>query len=114
MQGTATYNRLLPLKSWNENELNAFIGIGIEGGYCWHSLYDGVGVISEGRLGRFWFLGAATNLGLEFNFKSGLQLFIDWRPVFAPVVYRDGSVDYFVGGLFYGAVATGIRYKFKR
>ena len=65
-------------------------------------------------LGHFWFIGVATNLGFELNFKLGLQLFIDWRPVFAPVFYRDGSIDYFAEGLFIGALAVGVRYKFKK
>ena len=114
VQSTITYNGVFFIKSWINNELNAFVGIGIGGGYCWHSYYDGLGIISEEMLGRFWFIGASTNLGLELNFKSGLQLFIDWRPVFAPVLYKDGSIDYFVEGLFIGACAIGVRYKFNK
>ncbi len=113
-QSSVTYNWLFPIKSWRNSKLNVFVGIGVGGGYCWRSYYDGYGVTADGDWGNFWFVGAVSNLGLEVNFKSGLQLFIDWRPIFAPVFYKDGSADYFVEALFIGACAVGVRYKFKK
>jgi len=114
VQSTVTYNWLFPIKSWKNSELNIFTGVGVGGGYCWRSYYEGYGIVSEDCEGRFWFVGSAGNLGLELNFQSGLQLLIDWRPLLAPVFYKDGWVDYFIEGLFIGACAIGVRYKFKK
>ena len=114
VQGTVTYNRLFHIADWSKCKFGAFLGIGAGGGLSLQADYPyNVEDPSEG-MGRLWFIGAAVNGGFEFNFKSGLQLSIDWRPVIAPCFLKNGGADFFVEGLFIGACAVAVRYKFKR
>lgn len=111
-QGTVTYNRIVPFTSWKSGELNGFLGIGIGGGCSWggYIIEENGVLIDDYRL--FGFVGAATNLGVEINFNSGFQLSVEWRPVFAPCIYKDRKSDFFIEGLLYSALAVGLRYKF--
>jgi len=75
--------------------------------------------------GRGIFVGVAGMIGMEWNFKFPLQLAIEYRPLIGPIFsqkrdyYEDYSVkkegigvDFYYRGLFSGALAIGIRYKF--
>jgi hypothetical protein len=116
-QGTLTFNWIGNIASWsNVGDMNWFAGVGVGGGYRW-----GWG---WGRVWRYWdgyyggwggygFVGVAGMGGVEMNFKFGLQVSVDWRPLIGPSIYKGGHVDYFWEGLYVGAIGLGVRYKFK-
>ena len=55
---------------------------------------------------------ASANLdGIEYNFDFPLSLSLDWRPIFGPR-FGSGNIGFYDGGLYYGAIAWGIRYRF--
>jgi hypothetical protein len=119
-QGTLTFNWVGPIASWNVGNMNWFAGVGVGGGYLWgwgrtiimyaDYYYPKNHFWNYGRAG---FVGVAGMGGVEMNFKFGLQLSLDWRPLIGPQIYKGGSVDYFLEGLYMGAVGLGVRYKFK-
>ena len=111
VQGTVTYNRLFRITSWENCKFGAVLGIGAGGGCSWRAYW---GEDSDSMMERWWVVGVALNSGFEFNFKSGLQLSIEWRPLIAPAFSKNDGADFFVAGLFVGACALGVRYKFKR
>jgi len=111
VQTTVIYNWLFPVKSWkNGAEWTVFIGIGAGGGYCWYDYSDTLSDVWS----RFWFIGVVSNLGFGLNFKSGLQLTAEWRPLFGPCIDKSsGITDYCADRLYITACAVGVRYKFK-
>jgi hypothetical protein len=118
IQGTLTYNWLIPLTSWSSGNLNLFAGVGAGGGYRWgwygwrgYGYYNGYYGKSWRTYGRYGFVGAAGMIGVEVNFKFGLNLSVDWRPLIGPTLYKGGA-GYFIEGLYAGAFAAGVRYKF--
>jgi len=123
IQGTLTYNWLFPIKSWDVCNLNWYAGVGVGGGYAWRPLgwwgygryyyYGGYGYGYGGWKGYgYGFVGAAGMIGIECNFKFGLQVSFDYRPLIGPEIYKGGSAKYFVEGLYIGAINFGVRYKF--
>ena len=118
VQASVTYNWLFPIKRWKNSELNAFAGVGAGGGYAWDYYLGIVGLPYDNFdscsncWDRFWFIGGVGNLGLELNFKSGLQLSVEWRPIVAPAFFRGIGAGYYLEGLYIGAWAVGVRYKF--
>ena len=114
VQGTVTYNRLFHIADWSKCKFGAVLGIGAGGGYSWRVYYLYPSGEDTGGMGHLWFIGVALNSGFEFNFKSGLQLSIEWRPLIAPAFSKNDGADFFVAGLFVGACAVAVRYKFKR
>ena len=130
IQGTATYNWIIPLKSWNIANCNFIAGVGVGVGYQWWA--GGGDVIlfpwdrSLKNLERGTFLGAAGIIGFEWNFKFPLQLAIEYRPLVGPFLYQryentsqlpvknEIGVDFYYRGLWESAVAISVRYKFGR
>jgi hypothetical protein len=60
-------------------------------------------------------------VGLEWNFKFPLQLFIEYRPLIGPRLYqtydfnyisKGVGVNFYYDGLWATAFAIGVRYKF--
>ena len=113
IQATVTYNWVFPIASWGVGDMNWFAGVGAGGGYRWGWGYRGYyrygGYYGYGGSG---FVGVAGMGGVEMNFKFGLQVSVDWRPLIGPRFYRGGGVGYFIEGLYAGAVGLGVRYKF--
>ena len=96
----ATYDWIFPIRSWQEKgEWNWYAGVGAGAGYCWPAS---------------GYVGAAGRIGVEYNFWFPLQLSFDWRPIVGPVFGSGGATDvkFNAGGLYAGAIAFGIRYKF--
>ena len=93
----ATYDWLFPLNGWEEaGSWNWYAGVGAGAGYTWLA---GVNV------------GIAGRLGIEYNFDFPLNVSLDWRPVIGPT-FGSGNVGFYNHGLYYGAIAWGIRYRF--
>ncbi|MCQ2345651.1 MAG: hypothetical protein MJZ82_02665 [Paludibacteraceae bacterium] len=95
---------------WNQRgEWHWYMGVGGAGGYFWgYRLWGYYG-------GDAGFIGVAGRFGIEYDFWFPLQLSLDWRPVVGPYLYGDGVntyADYYVGGLYEGGIALGVRYKF--
>jgi len=94
----ATYDWIFPIRSWQEKgELNWYAGVGAGAGYFWPAS---------------GYVGAAGRIGVEYNFWVPLQLSFDWRPIVGPVFTGATDVGFNAGGLYAGAIAFGIRYKF--
>jgi len=129
VQGTVTFNWLIPLVSVNTGELNLYPGVGLGGGYEWW--YEGPYVIHWGYHPRYrtattGTVGVAGMIGIEWNFnKIPLQLSFDYRPLIGislrRIHYFDGAgsykpdnirADFYTHGLWSSAVAIGVRYKF--
>jgi len=111
-QATVTYNWIIPIKSWEIGTFNAFAGVGVGGGFRWG--YRSFFI--PWRYGywgsKYGFVGVAGNGGVEFNFKFGLQLSAEWRPLIGPRFYKGGGVGYYLDGLYVSALALGVRYRF--
>jgi hypothetical protein len=114
VQGTATFNWLIPLVSVTAGELNLYPGVGIGGGYeWWRSAYEWRYDYDYHRRGLgTGFVGVAGMIGLEWCFKFPLQLSFEYRPLIGPEFYRHGDVRFYWNGLWTSAVAIGVRYKF--
>lgn len=70
----------------------------IEGGFNW---YYGFG--ANLALADEFRIGAAGNLGIEYNFGAPFQLSLDWRPILSLIPATD----------FYGSdFGLGVRYRF--
>ena len=70
--------------------------------------YAGVGA-GAGLYDKYFFAGVAGRIGVEYNFDFPLNVSLDWRPVIGPAFGGNGFHD---EGLFAGAIAWGIRYRF--
>jgi len=111
IQGTVTFNWIVPIKSWEKANWNLLAGVGAGGGWeVWNKWKSGYG-----------FVGVAGMVGLEWNFKFPLQLSVEYRPVIGPKFYHGAlttegkhpdSAFINTEGLFLSAVAAGVRYKF--
>ena len=96
LQVAGTYDWIFPISSWEEaGNWNWYAGVGAGGG-----LYD-----------NYFFAGLAGRIGIEYNFDFPLSLSLDWRPIFGPR-FGSGNIGFYDGGLYYGAIAWGIRYRF--
>lgn len=87
---------------WNDRgEWHWYMGVG--GGASWYW----AGAFAVGLGGR---------IGIEYDFWFPMQISIDWRPLFGPVIAYDGAgntaVGFNTGGLYASAIALGIRYNF--
>ena len=120
IQATVTYNWIFPIASWGIGDMNWYAGVGAGGGYAWSGwswryryriLDDGFGS-DWGSWGQYGFVGVAGMGGVEMNFKFGLQVSFDFRPLIGPCFYKGGGAGYFLDGLFSGAINFGVRYKF--
>ena len=107
IEAAATYDWLFPISGWQEaGNWNWYAGVGAGAGYIWaHPLLLGYYSIPYG------FVGLAGRLGIEYNFDFPLSLSLDWRPIFGPR-FGSGNIGFYDGGLYYGAIAWGIRYRF--
>ena len=95
IEAAATYDWLFPISSWEEaGNWNWYAGVGAGGG-----LYD-----------NYFFAGLAGRIGIEYNFDFPLNLSLDWRPIIGPTFGADHP--FHDEGLYYGAIAWGIRYRF--
>ncbi|MCL2245726.1 MAG: hypothetical protein FWC10_01235 [Lentimicrobiaceae bacterium] len=121
VQATATFNWLIPLLSVDAGALNLYPGVGIGGGYEWlgNRVYF---LESNAKNWGTGFIGVAGMIGIEWSFKFPLQLSFEYRPLIGPCFYNkytsywDGTesvgVDFYYHGLYSGAIAIGVRYKF--
>ena len=101
IEAAATYDWLFPISSWQEaGSWNWYAGVGAGAGYSW--LWG---------WGNYGYVGVAGRLGIEYNFVFPLSLSLDWRPIFGPR-FGSGNIGFYDGGLYYGAIAWGIRYRF--
>lgn len=82
----------------------------INGGWNWFAGVGG-GVGLYDFIDPLFFVGAAGRIGVEYNFDFPLQLSVDWRPIVGPYFY-DGGVGFNPFGLWYGSIASGVRYRF--
>ncbi|MCL2436227.1 MAG: hypothetical protein FWD09_08865 [Lentimicrobiaceae bacterium] len=111
IQGTATFNWIIPLVSANAGNLNLYPGVGLGVGFEWWRrnyvyhwsyppyMYDPWPL--PHHLGRGTFVGIAGMIGLEWNFKFPLQLAFEYRPVIGPKFYRTyDSSDGYIGSPF--------------
>ena len=104
IEAAATYDWIFPITSWQEaGSWNWYAGVGAGAGYSW--------IPSLSGFGNFGYLGVAGRLGVEYNFEIPLSLSLDWRPIFGPR-FGSGNIGFYDGGLYYGAIAWGIRYRF--
>ena len=101
IEAAATYDWIFPISSWKEaGSWNWYAGVGAGAGYSW--LWG---------WGNYGYVGVAGRLGIEYNFDFPLSLSLDWRPIFGPR-FGSGNIGFYDGGLYYGAIAWGIRYRF--
>lgn len=101
IEAAATYDWLFPISSWKEaGSWNWYAGVGAGAGYSW--LWG---------WGNYGYVGVAGRIGIEYNFDFPLSLSLDWRPIFGPR-FGSGNIGFYDGGLYYGAIAWGIRYRF--
>jgi len=109
LQATATYNWIFPFNSWKRaGSWNWYAGVG-----------GGIGMLMPGwwehidptkLKGAFTGLaGVAGMIGVEYNFKFPLQLSLDYRPLFSPLLFKGGA-GFNMFGVFGGGFA--VRYKF--
>ena len=112
IQGTVTYDWLFPIHTWELCSMNWYAGVGAGAGYRYG--WRGWSRWDQHHWGwnGYGFAGVAGMIGVECNFKFGLQLSVDWRPLIGPTFNKYG-VGYFWEGLYAGAVGFGVRYKFK-
>lgn len=102
VEAAATYDWIFPIRSWQEKGTwNWYAGVGAGAGYCWPA---------------FGYVGVAGRIGVEYNFSFPLQLSFDWRPIVGPSFFGGFGgglgVGFNAGGLYAGAIALGVRYKF--
>jgi hypothetical protein len=124
IQGTVTYNWLIPLVSVNAGNLNLYPGVGIGGGIEWWNDY--IYFFQPGRHNYTWrnrgFLGVAGMIGIEWNFnKIPLQLSFEYRPLIGvdfsklSEYYNNPEkiyTSFYTNGLWTKAFAISVRYKF--
>ena len=101
VETVVTHDWLFPITSWQKRGTwNWYAGVGAGAGYSW--LWG---------WGNYGYVGVAGRLGIEYNFDFPLSLSLDWRPIFGPR-FGSGNIGFYDGGLYYGAIAWGIRYRF--
>jgi hypothetical protein len=117
VQGTVTFNWLVPLVNVNAGQLNLYPGVGVGGGYEWWNWggWRG-GPLYNGGYGT-GFVGVAGMIGLEWCFKFPLQLSFEYRPLIGVELlkYWDKksiNASFYYNGLWSSAIAVGVRYKF--
>jgi hypothetical protein len=121
IQGTATYNWLIPLVSVSAGNLNLYPGVGLGAGFEWLGYSPSwYGVASGGGT----FMGVAGMIGVEWNFKFPLQLSVEYRPLIGVNLYRIHyhypedyhyspiNARFYMHGLWASAAAISVRYKF--
>jgi hypothetical protein len=115
IQASVTYDWIFPIKSWTkEGSWNWYAGVGGGGGYEWFGGVFGRGYYGSGRARGGYggaFVGAVGMIGVEYNFKFPLQLSFDYRPLIG-VGFGGHRAYFYTHGLYCGAIALGIRYKF--
>lgn len=95
IQATGTYNWIFPISSWKHSgEWNWYAGVGAGLGCYWDS----------------FFIGAAGQVGVEYNFDFPLQLSLDYRPIIGPYINGGGAGFNFSG--IYGGFGVSARYRF--
>lgn len=106
---TATYDWINPCGAkipWNnKGEFNWYAGAGLSGGFIF---------------ANYGFFGLTGRVGVEYNFWFPLQLAAEYRPTlgcgFGSTIDVDGRkqnyAGFFPGGLYAGAIAICVRYKF--
>lgn len=126
LSAVATYDWLNPFGTsinWSpRGEWNWYLGVGAEVGDWWKTNWtvDGVAKGSESH----FHVGVAGRAGLEYTFWFPLQLAVEWRPTFGPEFWsrRDktassdvelqNGVKFHDHGLYSGAIAVCVRYRF--
>jgi hypothetical protein len=95
LEVAGTYDWIFPISGWEEaGNWNWYAGVGAGAG-----LYD-----------KYFFAGVAGRIGVEYNFDFPLNVSLDWRPIIGPTFGADHP--FHNEGLFAGAIAWGIRYRF--
>jgi len=109
LQATAIYNWIFPFNSWKgAGSWNWYAGVGGGIGMLFPGWWERT--VTSTTRGEFTgFAGVAGMIGIEYNFKFPLQLSLDYRPLFSPLLYK-GGVGFNLFGVFGGGLA--IRYKF--
>jgi len=113
VQGTVTFNWIVPLKSWEAANWNMIAGVGVGGGYEWNPWEMWYRWNSWSRSGGF--VGVAGMIGLEWNFKFPLQLSVEYRPLIGTRLHiydNITNIGFYRQGLWSGTAAIGVRYKF--
>ena len=106
IEAAATYDWLFPISGWQEaGNWNWYAGVGAGAGFIWKD------PIPFSTWSSYGYVGVAGRLGIEYNFDFPLSLSLDWRPIFGPR-FGSGNIGFYDGGLYYGAIAWGIRYRF--
>ena len=117
IQGTVTFNWIIPLVSVNAGDLNLYPGVGLGGGYE----FLGKVVWAENHWRGCPFVGVAGMIGIEWRFKFPLQLSFEYRPLIGVELsrgytwkdyYKNINAKFYYNGLWMSAVAVGVRYKF--
>lgn len=97
---TCTYDWIDPFGTkipWNnKGEWHWNLGCGASAGFY----FGGAG-----------YVGVAGRVGVSYDFEFPLQLSLDWTPNFGPV-FGKNFVAFNTPGLFAGAIALGVRYRF--
>ena len=96
VEALVTHDWLFPIRSWEDI-----------GSYNW---YVGVGLGAGAYLFSNNTIGVAGRIGIEYNFDFPLNVSLDWRPIIGPTFGADHP--FHNEGLFAGAIAWGIRYRF--
>jgi len=112
-----TYNWLFPISSWkHDGSWNWYAGVGAGVGLGWSYYrwwgYDDV-ILHYNRYyaKSYGVFGIAGMVGVEYNFKFPLQLFVDYRPLIGLAISRDEAWFHNRG---LGFIAIGARYNFKK
>ncbi len=128
----ATYDWINPFNAtipWNhKGEWNWYMGVGAGLGLGFPDVNKWTAGAATCKTSSNWFsIGAAGRIGVEYNFWFPLQLSLDWRPVIGPsfswtktttseggvdATQRSNSAGFYADGLYIGAIALGVRYKF--
>lgn len=128
----ATYDWLNPFNTkipWNhKGEWNWYMGAGAGLGLGWPKVDKNTQNGVTYKTSSNWFsIGVAGRVGVEYNFWFPLQISLDWRPLLGPSFAwakstvsgggydtneRSHSTGFYSDGLYAGAIAIGVRYKF--
>jgi len=119
VEAVVTYDWINPFgasfdKVWDgKGEWNWYMGVGAGANFTFNPWYSGAyGSLTYSQLG----VGVAGRIGVEYNFWFPLQLSVDYRPLFGPsIAFANGehpSIDFYQSGLYAGAIAFAVRYRF--